>query len=841
MRLTRHHTRRQRAGRAVLCTMLVSGAYLMSALFTVSTMAQASQAPVSSQSGEIRGMLDAYCVACHNDRLRTADLSLSDVDPGHPGAEPELWEKVVAKLRAGSMPPPRRPRPDAAAYDAMATHLELALDAAWQERPLAGRGSAVHRLNRTEYANAIRDLLAMEFDVTELLPGDETADGSFDNYADVLTITRAHLERYLSVARQVTRLAVGLPPPTAGFDTVEVPLHVVQDDRQSEELPRGSRGGIAVPFQFPVDGEYVIKIRLRRQYQAYLMGMGWPQQLDVRLDGRLVERFTVGGNAPGTPAAASYAGAGEPGFAGDPDWEAFMQLTGDADLEVRTHVNAGPRSVGVSFVRELWEPEGLPQPLQRGRVLTNDQIYMGYAAVAAVEIGGPYETPGTIADTPSRQAIFSCRPIAGDEGDEVRCARQILSRLARLAYRRPADDSDVVTLLEFFERGRRGGGSFDAGIQFALERLLVDPDFLLRVQRDPGGLAAGENVYPLSDLEVASRLSFFLWSSIPDDELLSLAEEGRLTDPAVIEAQARRLLRDPRATEALVNDFAAQWLNLRRVAEVVVDPTQYPNYDETLLEGFRQETELFVAGTLREDRSVTELLDADYTYVNERLARHYGLPDVYGSRMRRVLLPDSSRRGGLLAHGALLATTSYPDRTSPVLRGKWLLDNIFGQPVPPPPPGVDTTLEEDGAAAASPTIRERLARHRRSPSCASCHSVMDPLGFALEHFDVIGGWRSTDESGQSVDATGTTAAGVQIDGLAGLRRLLLENPEQFPRTVTEKLLAYALGRPLEYYDRPTVRRIVREAAEHNYRWSSLITGIVGSPTFLTRATESAAN
>ncbi len=789
---------------------------------------------------ETREVLQRYCVTCHNERLRTADLALDTVDPSRPAANPEVWERVIAKLRAGSMPPPGRRRPDAATYDAVAGALEDDLDRAWAANPNPGRITAVHRLNRTEYRNAIRDLFALDVDVTSLLPGDETADGSFDNFAEVLTISKAHLERYLSVARHVTRLAVGLPPTTPGMDTFEIPLHVVQDDRESEALPLGSRGGIAIPYNFPVDGEYTIRVRLRRQYQDYIMGMGWPQQLDLRLDGRLLKRFTVGGDAPGRPAPASYAGDGEPGFAGAVEWEAFMQLTGDDGLEVRARVDAGPQVVGVSFVRELWEPEGLPQPLQRGRVLTNDQIYMGYAAVGAVQIGGP-ELIGepAVTSTPSRRAVFTCAPTDGP--DERRCATEILSTVARRAYRRPVTAGDLDTLLPFFEAGRAEGGSFDAGVQFALERILVDPDFLLRVYRDPAPTTPpAAAAYRLTDLELASRLSFFLWSSIPDEELLALAEQGRLADAVTLEQQVRRLLADPRATDALVNDFAAQWLNLRRVDEVVVDPNQYPQYDATLLDAFKREAELFIASTVRDDRSVVELLDADYTFVNERLARHYEIPGIYGSRFRRVALPDANQRGGLLAAGALLATTSYPDRTSPVLRGKWLLDNIFGTPAPPPPPDVDTNLESTPATVHLP-IRERLARHRENPSCASCHAVMDPLGFALEHFDVIGGWRTIDESGQPVDASGTTASGVAVEGLSGLRALLLERPDQFPRTVTEKLLAYALGRRLEYYDRPTVRQIVRDAADQDYRWSALITGIVTSPTFLMRASDALAN
>jgi hypothetical protein len=465
-------------------------------------------------------------------------------------------------------------------------------------------------------------------------------------------------------------------------------------------------------------------------------------------------------------------------------------------------------------------------------VITNDQVYMGYANVGAVQIGGPYQTAGAAEDTPSRRAIFVCQPRV--EAEERACASRMLSRLARLAYRRPATQADEETLLQFFDQGRREGGSFDHGIQFALERMLVDPDFLLRVHRAPAAVGhdgATQTTYRLGDLELASRLSFFLWSSIPDEPLLALAERGQLTKPEILETQVRRMLRDPRAVDALVNDFAAQWLNLRRIEEVVVDPQRYPNYDESLLQAFERETELFVASTLREDRSVIDLLTADYTFVNERLARHYGIPGIYGSRFRRVDLPNSDQRGGLLAQGALLATTSYPDRTSPVLRGKWLLNNILGLQVPPPPPGVNTNLDEK-PGAKSATIRERLAHHRQNPACNSCHSVIDPLGFALENYDVIGGWRTKDEAGQPVDAKGATADGVEFEGLAGLRGMLLEERQLFPRTVTEKLLAYALGRRLEHFDRPAVRQIVRNAAAQDYRWSSILLGIVQSPAFL---------
>jgi len=783
----------------------------------------ARQAPAAPPTAPVRSSLDTYCIGCHNERLRTGGVALDSVDPAAAGVNPELWERVVAKLRAGSMPPPGRPRPDAATYRAIAAALEDTIDREWLRHPPPARLSAVHRLNRAEYNNAIRDLFAFDaasVDVRPLLPGDETADGSFDNFADSLSISPAHLERYLSVARQVTRLAIGLPPSRPAVATFEIPLHVIQDDRQSEDLPFGSRGGLAIHYDFPVDGEYLVKVRLQRQYQDYIKGMGWPQQLDVRLDGRLLKRFSVGGDAKGRPAASSYAGDGEPGFAGDDSWEKYMQVGADAGLEVRAPIAAGSHVVAVSFVRELWEPEGLPQPLQRGRVITDDQVYMGFASVGAVQIGGPYKTSGRSKDTPSRRAIFACEP--GGAADEKPCAARILSKMARLAYRRPVAAADVKTLTEFFDSRRLEGGDFDEGIQFALERMLVDPDFLLRVHSASSDARA-------RDLELASRLSFFLWSSIPDDRLLSLAERGELSDPRTVEREVRRMLADPRAIDSLVDDFAAQWLNLRRVDEVVVDPERYPNYDLSLMQALRRETELFVASTIREDRGVADLLDADYTFVNERLARHYGIPGVYGSRFRRVALANHDQRGGLLAQGALLATTSYPDRTSPVLRGKWLLNNIFGLPVPPPPPGVDTNLDKPGARPAS--IRERLAEHRKNPSCSSCHSTIDPLGFALENFDVIGGWRTTDESGHPVDAHGTTAGGAAIDGLPGLRAALLAQPEQFPRTLTEKLLAYALGRRVESSDRPVVRKIVRDAAPNGYRWSDLILGIVNSPAF----------
>jgi Protein of unknown function (DUF1592)/Protein of unknown function (DUF1588)/Protein of unknown function (DUF1585)/Protein of unknown function (DUF1587)/Protein of unknown function (DUF1595) len=828
----------QANGRRALFPLFIGG-WIITALFSAQTSARQHALPRGSDlRSTVQPVLDKYCLTCHNQRVRSGGIAFDAVDVAKPAADGDVWERVIAKLRSRSMPPAGLPRPDAATYDAVARALEADVDRAWAAHPNPGRIGAVHRLNRVEYNNAIRDLFSLDIDVKSQLPGDETADGSFDNFADVLTISTAHLERYLSVARQVTRLAVGLPPTIPAAERFEIPLHVVQDDRQSEDLPLGSRGGMAIRYDFPVDGDYGVKVRLRRQYQDYVMGMGWPQRLDVRLDGALVKRFTVGGEAKGRPAAASYAGGGEPGFAGDPGWEAYMQIEADAGLEIRIPVKAGPHLVGVSFVRELWEPEGLPQPLQRGRVLTNDEIYMGYASVGSVDIGGPYSVERPTKDTASRRAIFVCQPQRASE--ERDCAAKVLKRIARLAYRRPTTSGDVQTLVDFFDKGRRDAGSFDGGIQFALERVLVDPDFLLRIYRDPPASRAAafpRDAYRLNDLEVASRVSFFLWNSIPDERLLDLADRGQLGKPDVLEQQVRRMLADARATSALVDNFGAQWLNLRRVREVIVHPDFYPAFDESLLEAFEQETKMFLASTLKEDRSVLDLLRANYTFVNERLARHYGIPGIYGSRFRRVTFSNLDQRGGLLGNGSILATTSYPERTSPVLRGKWLLDNILGTPPPPPPPGVNTTLPEPKAGALPPTIRERLTQHRQNPTCASCHSVIDSLGFALENFDAIGGWRTIDESGKPVDASGSMVGGTTLQGLSGLRAALLEQPGRFPATVTAKLLAYALGRRVEYYDQPAVRQILRDAARDDYRWSSLILGIVKSPTFLMRTAD----
>lgn len=821
-------TATRRRGEASLLTILLSGGVCLSVIsVTLAFGGTADPEPSATSPAKPAAppaeIVDQYCLACHGGASPAAGLALDSIDWSNPAANAGALEKVVKRLRAGTMPPAGMPRPQPAEYDSISTWIEAELDRSWAAKPNPGRVVPVHRLNRTEYNNAVNDLLGLNVDVTALLPGDPTADGGFDNMAEALPFTTAHLERYMSVARQVSRLAVGIVPDNAGVTTYEVPLHIVQDWRQSEDLPFGSRGGLSVEHHFPANGEYRFVVRLRANWQDYIMGLGWPQQLEIRLDGRLLDRFTIGGEAPGLPAPMSFSGPGAPGSL---DWEEYM-FTADERIEVTVPVTAGPHVVGVSYVREHLQPEDVPQPQQRGRLLANDEVYMDYQQVGLLEVWGPYGDVQVGVETPSRTAIFSCYP--DTEAEEGQCATEILSRLGRRALRRPLVEADIERLLDFFERGRERGGSFDAGVQFALEYLLSDPEFLVRTYPAPDGVASGET-YRLRDLEIASRLSFFLWGTIPDDHLLELAERGELSNPATLREQAARMLADPRAVRNLTTNFAAQWLNLRRIDDVVVDPEIYPTYDESLLEGFREETELFVANGIREDASVLELLKADYTYLNERLARHYGVPGVYGSRFRKVTLPDPEQRGGILGQGAILAVTSYPGRTSPVLRGKWILDNILGTPPPPPPPNVPV-LPEGSEGAALGSVRDRLAAHRENPACSGCHSMIDPLGFALENFDVIGGWRTADEAGHPVDARASWPAGEEFEGFTGLRDWLLARPASFAETVTEKLMTYALGRRLDFYDRPAVRRIVQDAAEHGYSWSSLVLGIVESPAF----------
>jgi hypothetical protein len=598
----------------------------------------------------------------------------------------------------------------------------------------------------------------------------------------------------------------------------------VQNDRTSEDLPFGSQGGIAVDHLFPVDAEYTIKVLLRRQVYLYIMGMGEPHQLDIRADGALVKRFSVGGEGKGMTAPEGFAGNTQ----GDPAWENYMH-TADANLEVRIPVKAGVRKISASFVRQYWKPEGIYQPPQTGYAVVTNDVYYGNPAVERLMIDGPYNAveKNHSADTPSRRKIFICRPagLGAPDKTEEPCARKILTSLATRAYRRPVADEDVQTLLEFYKQGRAGAG-FDQGIQRGLERILASPSFLFRIEREPAGLAAGAP-YRLSDLELASRMAFFMWSSIPDDELLSLASKGRLKDPVVLEQQVKRMLADMRS-EALVDNFATQWLKLGKIVAVKPDEFEYPEFDENLRGAILEETRQFIGSQLREDRSVVDLLSADYTFVNDRLARHYGIPDVYGNQFRKVTFTDGVR-GGLLGQSSILTATSYPNRTSPVVRGRWLLENMLGAPPPPPPPDVPA-LKESGVEGQPKSVRERMEMHRKNPTCAACHVRMDPLGFSLENFDALGKWRTMSD-GATIDTSASLPDGTQFQGVVGLRKLLLDHRSDFVRTLTEKMLAYAIGRSVEYYDLPVVRQVTRSAAPGDFKWSAVILGIVKSAPF----------
>ena len=794
-----------------------------------------------------RALLDRYCVTCHNeqivngaagsglvaDQLRQLGLTLDTADVDNVAADPELWENVVRKLRVGAMPPQPRPRPDPAAYDDFRRWLEDELDRAADARPNPGRTAAFHRLNQAEYRNVIRDLLDLEVDVASLVPPDSPDQHGFDNIATSLSLSPALLERYVSAARKISLLAIGAPPAGgAVIDVYDIPLNLIQTDQQSEDLPFGSRGGAAIRHHFPVDGEYRIKIRPQTNYVGYVRGIDDAHELEVRLDGERIAHFTFGGEAPGLPAPISFAG----NIRGSDDWEHYTQHAGD-DLELTLHVPAGPHILGVAFPRETWEEEGVLQPRQTGFALAINEMPDGNPALGGVEITGPLSVAGP-GDTPTRRRIFTCRPAPDASAAEARtCAREILATLARRAYRRPVEEADIATLLDFYDDGggeQGGEPGFEAGIQFALERLLSDPDFLFRVVRDPVDTAPN-TAYPISDIELASRLSFFLWSSIPDDELLGAAEQGTLSTPDVLEQQVRRMMADPRA-QAMVDNFIGQWLYVRNMRGVYPDPNLFPHFDENLREAFQRETELFVGNQLREDRSVLELLSADYTYVNERLAEHYGIPNVYGSRFRRVDL-EGTQRGGLLGHGSVLTVTSYPNRTSPVLRGKWVLENLLGAAPPEPPPDIPA-LEERTDDGAPRSLREAMIEHQENPACSVCHAPMDPIGFALQNYDAIGGWRDTNEGGEPVDASGVLPDGGAFTGPAELSDLLLDRPADFVGTVTEKLLMYALGRGVEYYDAPVVRRIVQEAAGEDYRWSAIILGIVRSDPFQMRRSDS---
>ena len=812
---------------------------LLAVCMAAPSLLLAAESVHQSVSASNRALLDQYCVICHNQavvnslatsneglqttQLRNLGLTLDTEDVSDLAANPKVWEKVIKKLRVGVMPPPNYPRPDKVRYDGFRTWLENELDSIAANRANPGRTQAFHRLNQTEYRNSIRDLLDLNIDVSDLIPADAPDQYGFDNNAEVLALSPLSVERYVNAAHKIAELAIGAPPRGASITTYDVPLNLIQDDRLSEDLPFGSRGGTAIEHLFPIDGEYRITLNLQTNYVDFVRGFDDANEVELSLDGEHLQTYAFGGDAPGIPAPYSYAG----NIRGSDDWEEFMMAFADEGFELVLPVKAGPRVIGATFPREMWEAEGVQQPRLFGYQLAVTELPDGNPGIGSVEIEGPLSIDGS-GITPSRQQIFSCEPISADQ--EPACARQILSSLARRAYRRAVTENDVQGLMEFYKQGQLEGG-FETGIQFALERLLVSPDFLFRIEQDPRN-AEPDSMYPVTDTELASRLSFFLWSSLPDDELLDLVERGELRDPGVLETQVKRMMSDSRSS-GFIENFVGQWLYLRNLDGIYPDPAAFPEFDENLREAFQRETELFIDDQIRSDRSLRELLSADYTYVNERLAEHYGIPKIYGNRYRKVML-EGAERGGLFGHGSLMMVTSYPNRTSPVLRGKFVLENLLGGPPPEPPPNVPALeTSNDGKQL---TMREAMAMHRENPACRVCHAAMDPIGFSLENYDAVGKWR-TQFAGQAIDASGLLPDGNTFDGPDGLRGLLLERPDDFVGTITEKLMRFALGRSLEYYDMPEVRGIVRAAREDDYRWSSVILGVIKSAPFQMRGTE----
>jgi mono/diheme cytochrome c family protein len=774
-------------------------------------------APPAASSPDGRALLKQYCLTCHNERTKTGGLTLEGLDPSDVTHDRDLWEKVARKVRAGMMPPPGMPAPPSVARAAFVASVEASLDRAAAASPNPGR-PLVHRLNRAEYANAIRDLLHLEVDAASLLPSDDSSSG-FDNIADVLGVSPVLLESYLSAAGRISALAIGDPsaPPVG-----EV-YRVRQDASQSrhvEGLPLGTVGGFSIERNLPLDGEYLFQVRLFRTNLGTMRGLEHPHQLEISVDGERIHLAAFGGDRDVT------ASSDNPTLTGDEIDERFT---------VRAKLKAGPRRITVAFIEktQAYNTRRL-QSYVRSSADTID--FSGFPHIDQFLLTGPFNPTG-VGDTPSRRRIFICRPSAASE--EEACARRILSPLARRAYRGHVTDADVQVLLDFYRRGRAQTGRFEGGVDMALRRVLASPKFVFRVERDPATVRPGET-YRLSDLDLASRLSFFLWSTIPDDELLDVASQGRLKTPAVLEQQVRRMLADPRA-EALTANFAGQWLHLRNLRSKVPNSFQFPDFDDDLRRAMLTETELFFKSVKDEDRNVTELLTADYTFLNERLARHYGVDNVYGSHFRRVTVADDTRRG-LLGKGAILMVTSHAHRTSPVLRGKWVLENIIGVSPAPPPDDVPALSDEEHPDKPR-SGREALEAHRANPVCASCHRVLDPIGLSLENFDAVGAWRSRDGGtlGPPVDATGELVDGTKLDGVVSLRRALASQPDTFVRTMAEKLLTYAVGRGLGAPDMPVVRAIARDAAKSEYKFSSLVLGVVKSAPFQMRQAADAAN
>ncbi|MDQ8182662.1 DUF1592 domain-containing protein [Pelagicoccus sp. SDUM812005] len=750
---------------------------------------------------EDKDFIAQNCVSCHNADDKEAGLVLENVTLDDPTHDPELFEHIVRRLDARQMPPADRKRPSEESYQEVLAHLVGALDAQAAAHPQPGRTDTFRRLNRTEYQNAIRDLLAVEIDAASLLPKDESSHG-FDNVT-VGNLSPTLLDRYITAAQKITRLAIGTPNDHVQGHVHRVPADLTQE-RHIEGLPLGTRGGALIPYTFPQDGEYEITVRLTRDRNEHVEGLRGEHQLDILLDRDLLQSFTVK----------------------RPDNGRRDHSLVDEHLKVRAFIPAGPRDLGVTFVQESYSLlENKRKPHQSHFNLHRHPRLA--PAVYSVSITGPYQGQGA-ANTPSRQKIFTRLPTGPQ--DEEAAAKEILSTLMKRAYRRPIAEQDLQKPLAFYREAAVDAG-FEAGIEMALNSILVSPEFLFRIERDPQNPPA-DGAYPISQLELASRISFFLWSSIPDDELLDHAIAGRLRDPNVLNAQIRRMLADPRS-RSLANNFASQWLYLRNLESFTPDLRLYPDFDDNLRQAFRTETERFVESVIQEDRPIVDLLKSDYTYLNERLAKHYGIPHIFGSRFRRVQLQPEHHRGGILRHGSILAVTSYATRTSPTIRGNWILENIIGTPPPPPPPDIPDL--EDNTVNFELPMRERLAEHRANPQCASCHDVMDPVGFVLESYDAVGRWRDF-ENGRPIDASGGLPDGQIANGIADLEDGLLQRPDLFARTLSEKLLTFALGRGVEAFDAPAIRQVVREAAQDDYRFSSLVLGIVNSTPFQMRST-----
>ena len=757
-------------------------AAVVAASLSLGVASTGASQPHASGLELLDSIITRYCLACHNHRIRTAGLTLANLRDVDVADEAEILEKVLHKLRVGEMPPAGRPRPDAAAVTQLVNWLETELDAAAVRRPNPG-SPVIHRLNRAEYRNAIRDLLGLDLDHARDLPADDSGYG-FDNIGDVLTVSPVHIEKYISSARRIARLAVGTVAPRSVVERYESAPGAANE--AIDGLPPNESGGILFRHYFPFDANYSILVRVRGRQDP---GLPAPK-LDVRVDGSRVRLF-------------------------DADFDAQEANQGTRNFELQLELTAGNHDIGAGFLTEYGKREGgVP-----GR--TNG------VSVQYILVGGPFGAASSGA-TESRRQIFVCRPGGGQS--EESCARQIVTSLARRAYRRPVTGAEIAPLFDLFRQGRADSGSFDGGIELALSGVLVSPNFLFRMADLPDSGVPGE-VYRLSDIELASRLSFFLWSSIPDDELLGLAERGLLSQRTVLVAQLRRMLADPRIW-ALVDNFGGQWLHLRNVADWTPDPERFPRFDDSLRYAFQRETELFLEHLIREDRSVLDLVASDYTFLNERLSHFYGIEGVTGGYFRRVPL-TGSQRGGVVTHGSVLMVTSYPTRTSPVLRGKWILENLLGTPPPPPPPNVPAL--PDIAAKSAGSLREELEQHRSNPSCASCHGRLDPLGFALENFDAVGRYRSED-GGEAIESSGTLPDGTEVDGFFGLRDVLLARRREFVEALSEKLLTYALGRGVEYYDRPAVRNIRRRVEAGDFRFSALVEAIVESVPFRSRRT-----